>query len=509
MSRAPALIAVALLVGAAVVIALQGDEALPKQAPPEAPNFIVVMTDDQALNTWNRDVMPRTFGRIVDNGTDFREAFALPPLCCPARASFMTGRYPHNHGVSANNYEKLDDPRDVLPVWLDEAGYETMFAGKFLNQYEDAPGTRNGFKPAPGWDEWWSAPDDLSRYFDYKASVGGESVSYGSEREDYATNALTGAAADFIGERSPGDLPFFLWMAHLAPHTGPPDAEGPCPAGSTATPLPSDFEASRGVRLPKPPSFLEPNVGDKPPFIRRLKEKPKPDWRPSRRYRCTVAAMAAVDRSVETIFKTLEATGQADNTVVFFISDNGAFLGEHRKREGKKIPYDPALRVPLAVVAPGEIQGGAVAPTADTPVGTIDLAPTILELAGLEGEHRLDGRSLLGAMRGDKNALPPDRGLAVELGTEEHCGGYLAYRDRAFLYTQYRRLLADGECGSGIRELYDVRSDPFQLRNLLGTARVDPADEIRADVLSEKLAKLSVCSGIEGRDPPGDAPFCE
>ncbi len=504
------LIAAALLLGAAVVTTLSGEEEPPRQAAPDAPNFIVVTTDDQALNTWNRKVMPRTFEHLVDEGTYFRESFALPPLCCPSRASFLTGRYPHNHGVVTNNYKSLTAPDDVLPVWLDEAGYETMLAGKFLNGYKRAEGTSDGFEPAPGWNEWWSVSGDSRKYFDYTASVDGEPVSYGSTRKDYFTNALTNVAVDFIGERSTEDPPFFLWMTQFAPHVGPRDEGRACPPDSSPTPLPRDFRAAKGIRVPKPPNYFEPNVNDKPPFIRNLPKGRGTDGL-RRRLRCTAASLAAVDRSVENLFKTLEKTGQADETVIFFTSDNGLFLGEHRQPAGKKLPYDPSLRVPLAVVAPKGVLGGRPEPTADEPVGTIDLAPTMLELAGLEGEHRIDGRSLLGAMSRDEEPLPLDRGLAVELGSDEpgRCTGYVAFRSRAFLYTQYRHPTPDDACGVGARELYDARKDPYQLRNLLGKSHVDPADEARAEALSERLGLLSTCSGIEGRDPPADTPFCE
>lgn len=509
MKRGPLMIA-GILVAAVVLaaaLAIGGNDP-PRQAAPGAPNFIVITTDDQALNTWSRDVMPRTFERLVDGGTDFTEAFAVPPLCCPARASFLTGRYPHNHGVLSNNYKALEDPEDVLPVWLSDAGYETMMAGKFLNGYERVNQTEKGFEPAPGWDEWWGVTGDSRKYFDYEASVNGEHVAYGSGRDDYVTNALTEAAVDFIGERSEADSPFFLWMPHMAPHFAPRDDAERCRGGSPL-PLAGDLKRAKDSRLPTDKSFYEPNVKDKPPFIAR--QLPRPPNRQSleRTYRCTVASLAAVDRSVDEIFATLEETGQAEETVVFLISDNGYFFGEHRKRVGKKIPYDPALRVPLAAIVPEEILGEEPVPTIDRTVGTVDLAPTMLELAGLEGEHRMDGRSLLGAVRGEEDALPTGRKLVIELGQADRCKGYLALRDRAFLYTQYRRELAGGACGVGARELYDVRGDPFQLRNLLGRKTVDPADEALADALAERMEALGTCSGIEGRDPQGEEPFCE
>jgi len=154
LSRSAALVAAALVIVAAVLLVILREEGdPPKQAAADAPNVIVIMTDDQALNTWSADVMPRTFERF-EGGTDFTQGFAVPPLCCPARATLMTGRYPQNHGVVTNRYNSLEDKDDVLPVWLSDAGYKTMIAGKFLNGYEKAKETNNGVEPAPGWDRW-------------------------------------------------------------------------------------------------------------------------------------------------------------------------------------------------------------------------------------------------------------------------------------------------------------------------------------------------------------------
>ncbi len=214
-----------------------------------------------------------------------------------------------------------------------------------------------------------------------------------------------------------------------------------------------------------------------------------------------------MDRSVDRVFDTLEETGEADNTIVFLTSDNGVFYGEHRKRVGKKLPYDPAARVPFAV---WPVDGSRANPqVSDATTGAIDIAPTILELAGLEGEHRMDGRSLVDVLRGRENVWPTDRGLVLEVGKADKCVGYRALRTPRYLYTEYRKPVED-ECTVSVQELYDVRRDPLQLVNRLGLPRgTEPADEARADQLAKRLAVLNQCSGVEGRDPATSDPFCE
>jgi arylsulfatase A-like enzyme len=497
------------IVGAVTVWVVSG----PKQAKEGAPNFIVIMTDDQAMNSWSPEVMPRTFERMVDGGTDFSRSFAVPPLCCPARASFITGRYPHNHGVLQEDYALLEDKDDVLPVWLSDAGYQTMFGGKFLNRYEFFEGTRNGAEPAPGWDRWWGAIG-RSKFFDYDISRDGEKVEYGSEPEDYLTNALTDESIDFIRESSDSGDPFLLWMSVFAPHFAPRDEGGACP-GSAPEVLPEDYEAAADAELPRDPSFDEADVSDKPAVISGLARiSPRTEKRLEVTYRCTVASLLAVDRNVERIFQALEESGELDNTVVFYTSDNGFFFGEHRKAQQKTLAYDASLRVPLAVTAPADALGASQAGEVSAPVGTHDLAPTILELAGLEDEHRMDGRSLVAALRGGDAGLPADRALAIEIGLpkKENCNGYRALRSESRLYveSQSQPTSEGADCGVGFQELYDLRDDPFMLENLLAADpfAAEPGGE--AQRLASRLRELGTCSGIEGRDErESGRPFCE
>ncbi len=217
-------------------------ESPPERPTPEGPNVVVITTDDQSNHSWRRNVMPNTFELLVDAGTRFRSAIAAPPLCCPSRAGFLTGQYPHNNGVFANEpgYPDLREPKSILPAWLNEAGYTTGFVGKYLNGTTDA---LNG-KPPPGWSSYFQV-DDLS-YRNATAFDDGERVKLGHA---YTPMVLNLEAADFIARES-GSRPFFLWLAQTAPHPHN-DEDGTC-KGKAAQPLPGDLADSQNV----PPAAL-------------------------------------------------------------------------------------------------------------------------------------------------------------------------------------------------------------------------------------------------------------
>jgi N-acetylglucosamine-6-sulfatase len=134
------------------------------------PNIVVITTDDQPFSTHKRKYMPRLFGELVDKGISFSQAVQAVPLCCPARATLVTGQYPHNHGVTGNQpgYPNLIGKNNVLPVWLKRAGYRTAHVGKWMHGYEGVAGTT----PAPGWDRWFTQLD-VRRYWNYDLSVNG------------------------------------------------------------------------------------------------------------------------------------------------------------------------------------------------------------------------------------------------------------------------------------------------------------------------------------------------
>jgi N-acetylglucosamine-6-sulfatase len=455
----------------------------------QRPNFLLILVDDQATNTFEPKLMPDTFRGIVRRGTEFIDGLAAPPLCCPDRAGILTGQYPHNNGVSSNSpgYPSLAQKGDVLPVWLERAGYRTALIGKFLNNYHSV----GGYRPAPGFD-FWFAYDGLPRYFDYTMSDEGKPRFFGSRVRDYSTHVYTRQALRFIRARGRG--PFFLWLAYNAPHVTrfPARHHRHCDRLDPVPPTEAAYRRAARVPLPQPPSFDEPDVSDKPRAIASLPAIDTPHFGfLTRRYRCTIAAMAAVDRGVGRVMRVLRRRRELRRTIVLYLSDNGFFFGEHRIQFNKSYPYEPALRVPFAVRVPAAYRRGASPRVSERVVSEQDIAPTLLDYAGgvrpCASEtncRRIDGRSLR-PLLGGGGRWPTDRGVLAELNEPVR---YSAIRTRRYLYARY----ADGE-----RELYDLRSDPFELQNRAS----DPAFLGAEKALSRRLAALRRCSGHKGRRP--------
>jgi N-acetylglucosamine-6-sulfatase len=472
------------------------DEPPFQTAGKNTPNIVLIESDDQARVTFKRSVMPRTFRLLVDHGTTFTDSVAAPPRCCPSRAGMITGQYPHNHGIVWDDADNLRNPETTLPVWLQDAGYRTAMIGKYLNGW-DRP------DPAPGWDRWLALAPEPS-YYHARVSVDGDWRHL--DQDQYVTDWLTRKADKFIGESASGSDPFFLWLTQYAPHA----RSGPVPAckGYAPVPAPGDLKRFRHAPLPHPSSFDEADVSDKPPSIRSLPRMDRDERALARRnYRCGLAALQDVDRGVASVMRTLRRSGAMGNTLVIFTSDNGVFYGEHRLAHGKVEPYEPAARVPLVMRAGPDVLKRPQTARAPAPVAQIDVAPTLLDLTGLQpcnggDQCRVpDGRSLRGDLEGDPG--PAKRGVLLELHQPGDCG-FSAIRTARRTYVERGLPAGDDPCGRTFRELYDRRADPGELENV---AKREPA--IAGD-LAERLAKLRECSGsAEGPDTPGDAPPCE
>ena len=345
----------------------------------ERPNVVVIMTDDQRVD--EMAVLPAVRRLIVRPGAWFSRSFASFPLCCPSRATFLTGQYAHNHGVLDNRaprggYYKLDST-ETLPVWLQRAGYETVHVGKYLNGY----GTRRRREVPPGWDEWHAVIDPTTYY--YRGYVLNQNGSVVRPRR-YQTDELTSRALRFLRD---AESPFFLSLAYLAPHD---DRRGGRCVDS-AKPAPRHAGRFAGARVPRPPSFGERDMSDKPSFLRTLPFGPFEVGYVERQWRCRRESLLAVDEGVERIVAALRRAGELDDTLIVFTSDNGYLLGEHRLPDEKVNVYEESVRVPLAVRGPGIPAGARVA----DPVANVDLAPTIVAAAGAEAEIEMDGRSLI------------------------------------------------------------------------------------------------------------------
>jgi N-acetylglucosamine-6-sulfatase len=290
-------------------------------------------------------------------------------------------------------------------------------------------------------------------------------------------------------------------------------------------PSPGDEGLFKNAELPKPPSFNEEDISDKPSFIKDLPSlSDKSISSIEKRYRCTLASLAGVDRGVKKIWRALGQTGERDNTVLVFMSDNGFFFGEHRLAKSKFRVYEEAVRVPLAIRVPQSLLGAAGVGEVSQQVANIDLAPTLLELAGAEpcltgGNCRvMDGRSLLDLMAGSAAGYPQDRAIEIEFkekGVPSELSAsctFAAVRTLNEIFVEHTSVPEQG--GQSCRpadevEHYDLAGDPFQLDNLFPAQPGSPAAQTQ-EALEQRLNQLRGCAGIEGRDPqPAGGFYCE
>jgi len=508
---AAALVAVVVL--AAGLLVATGEPAGAKFQ--QRPNIILIVTDDQTLTQLSEATMPDTLELLGAQGTTFTNAIATTPLCCPSRASMITGQYGHNNGVLANaaGYQDLRNKGSVLPAWLQRAGYRTAHVGRWLQGYK-----KDGV--APGWDEWFTLGESRT-YFDYDVSVDGESAHFGKGRRDYLTRVLNQAALRVVREQARRRGPFYLQLDQLAPHSDGIKGENAGACLHSAIPpsrAPAGFETAE---LPKPPSFDEDDVSDKPSFVSALPPlNPAQIAELERQHRCRLASLPPVDEGVRRIVETLRDVGELDNTAIAFVSDNGFFFGEHRVPNEKYLAYEESLRLPLLIRFPAAVATPGA--TVSAPVANIDLAPTILDLAGASpcargGCRVMDGRSLVGLAQGGASGWPSERGLAIELvrkgvrpSTTLPCS-YAGVRVAKQVYVEYSSVPnAAGQCVPGAEfEHYDLAADPFQLHNLFPAQPGSPTAMAQA-MLSQRVAELRDCSGIAGRDPvPPSGHYCE
>jgi N-acetylglucosamine-6-sulfatase len=460
------------LLAIAVVLGACGASPEPRQQ--SRPNVLVLLTDDQTLESMR--VMAGVRSKLGGAGTTFERSFVSNPLCCPSRATLYTGQYTHNHGVIGNRppeggYGRLDKS-EWLPVWLQRAGYRTVHIGKFMNRYgQDSPPT----EVPPGWDEWYTSVDPSTyRFTDYELNENGVVRSYPT----YSTDEYSQRAADAVRRLAPSAQPFFLSVAYLAPHSGRP-GDPDDPAGiATPMPAPRHRDLFAAEPLPVTPAFNEADVSDKPTFVRRLPLLSADQAAGvTENYRQGLESLLAVDEGIVRVVDALRATGELENTLIVFSSDNGFFYGEHRVPYGKVMVYEPSIRVPLILRGPGVPAGQRRRQL----VTNADLAPTILEAAGAQPAGRVpDGRSLFPLLR--DRGLEWGRELLVEGAPGIMAVAYAALRNDRFVYAEH---------DNGERELYDLRRDPDQLDNVVGEPRF-AAVEAR---LAERLAALQTCAG--------------
>ena len=432
------------------------------EAPTDRPNIVFILTDD--LDFASASKTPQIRSRLVEEGTSFEKAFVSLAVCCPSRATILTGLYAHNHDVTQNEppaggFQKFHSEgleENTIAVRLqEEGGYRTAFFGKYLNGY---PGDEESTYIPPGWDEWYGKNGHREHQpYRYKINENGQVVSYDNKAEDYYSDVLSSQVTDFAGRTAEDSRPFFMFVAPTAPH-------GP------ATPAERHKGAFANEEAPRPPSFDEEDVSDKPTYVSSLKRISEEEASAiDDYYRERLESMLAVDEMVASLFQELEAAGKLENTYIFFTSDNGWEQGEHRLQKGKVRPYEESVRVPLFVRGPGVAPGSTIEKLA---LNT-DFAPTIADLAGIE--FPADGRSLAPLLRGED---PPWRSVLL---LEKFGGGdYKGVRTETHKYVEY---------DNGKKELYDLESDPYELESLH-----ESADPSLLEDLKEKLDALKNCS---------------
>lgn len=418
-----------------LALASVGAGASSARAIPERPNFVFVMTDD--LDERSMRDLAGIRQVMGSHGTTFDNAYATYSLCCPSRATILRGQYPHNHGVIDNagpnggekRFRELGRDGSTIATWLDKAGYRTSYVGKYLNGYGDL------YEP-PGWDEWFALKGDPTKN---RVNANGRSITL----KGNSTDAFAAEASDFIRRSSQRPAPFFAVIGTKAAHT-PPEVPARYQSKFASTPL------------PKPPNFNEANVSDKPAWVRNRHRLSRTQIDKTRTlYRQRLRSMLAVEDLLRRTVATLRQTGELKNTYIFFTSDNGFHMGNHRLVPAKRTPYEEDTGMPLMVRGPG-VPAGAVRQQL---VLNNDFAPTLARLAGASTPRFVDGSSFAPLL----TASPPSswRKAFLEEGWYPAKNGFETPKHKSvhtkrYMFTEYN---------TGEHELYDLTLDPHQLQS--------------------------------------------
>jgi N-acetylglucosamine-6-sulfatase len=482
------------------ILALVGGRATEPQAAEAAagqakPNIIVLFTDDQEPSSLR--VMKKVTKELKRKGVTMRRFYTQFPLCCPSRATMLTGQYAHNHGVLSNTaptggYGTFNDLHgdNYLPLWMQGAGYRTAFVGKYMNEYAepDEYGTTPRDVPR-GWDDWRVLAPSRAQYFNYQLNQNGNIRQFSEREEHYSTDVFTMKAKKFIRRSAPGKTPYFLTLGYAAPHGGGGGQPGRS-CNRAAVPAPRHLGALKGrqrklLRMPSP-AFNEADISDKPSPL--ANNEPLTEGQAAdllRKRRCAWESLLAVDESIDTLISEVKRSGERRNTYIFFTSDNGYLRGEHRIRNQKRYLYEESARVPFVARGPGIARNKR----SDDVVTNADLVPTILELSGAQPGETQDGQSLMPSL------AEPDleRGRAIQMEAFAIGPQITGLRTSRYLYAEWDTGKALPE-----RELYDTDADPYQLDNLAN----DPAYLPVVLDMRQQLQQMRDCVGEGCRGAP-------
>jgi N-acetylglucosamine-6-sulfatase len=466
---------VLLLASAALAVlfisAITGRPPTEAQTTAGQPNFVFILTDDMRKD--DLKYMPKTRALLKTQGMQFQNSFVSNPVCCPSRATIMRGQYTHNTGVWHNingpdggwqGYNNHGNEDDNIATRLQDGGYRTGLFGKYYNGYD-------GTAVPQGWDDWFAMlPSD--GFFKYYVNDNGTQKFFGTRASDYSTDVLSRETQSFIDASVGVGKPFFAYVAPKAPH-------------DPAIPAPRHVNTFNGEKAPRLPSFNEGDMRDKPPWI-----KSRPSLSTTQivqidaRHEGRVESLQAVDELVQAVVNKLKSYGVLDNTYVVFTSDNGWFHGEHRIREGKYHPYEESIRMPLLVRGP-DVQAGS---STDKLTLNTDFFPTFTDLAGVTTPEYVDGRSLRPVL--ERRATSWRTAILLERRRDEQYPAPSLYGIRTSEGKKYI------EYEGGFKELYDLKTDPFELNNSYNP-NLAPAD------LATRLQSLKGCAGATCRTAEG------
>ena len=432
------------------------------QRPPVAlnprPNIVFILIDDLRWDelgiAGHPYIKTPSIDRIGKEGALFRNAFMTTPLCSPSRASFLTGQYAHTHGI-IDNVDRSAASHQLItfPLLLQRSGYETAFVGKWHMGNDDSP--RRGF------DRWVSFKGQ-GTYINPDFNEDGVST----KRSGYITDILTGYAVEFIKRQH--QKPFLIYLAHKAIH---PEVmqhgDGSVNLADAELFIPAERHRNlfEGTPIPRRPNYKRTPEG-KPSLQRQIGDLPPLGPATATRDESILdrqRSLMAIEEGVSQILDALKAIDQLDNTVIVFASDNGYFYGEHGLSVERRLAYEESIRMPLLVRYPKVVKPGTVR---DESALNIDLAPTLLELAGVTVPANMQGHSLVPLLKGTRSQWRDS--FLIEYYSDKvfprvRQMGYKAVRNGRWKYIHYLEL-------PGMDELYDLKTDPYELKNLVADA---------------------------------------
>ncbi len=457
------------------------------------PNVVMIVVDDMRFDEYgaggHQYLDTPNIDSLAESGATFTNAYHVTPLCSPNRASLLTGQYPSRHGVSDNTSRSHTSHRlDLFAIDLQKAGYQTAHVGKWH--------MGNDPTPRPGYDYWVS-------FAGQGRTVNPELFENGRTEEvkGYITDLLTDRAVDFI-DRS-GDQPFFLYVAHKAVHpdlTQLDDGTADLSRGSKFVPADRHQGVYEDRVIERAPNFgfSEADAAGKPVLLQALKVKQSAaikqqfgsildEGTSENSVRRRAEMMLAIDESTGRILKALRASGDLDDTVIIFTSDNGYFFGEHGLSIERRLPYEEALRAPLLIRYDKiEAQGTQV----EGLVLSIDLAATILNFAQVPVPATVQGRSVLPLLDGSRNEIR-DVGYMEYYSHENPMPwtvdlDYRVVRKGPYKYIHWLRFPDKAE-------LYNLDSDPYEVTNLIGDSALAPViSDLRAALAKHAVDALGL-----------------